>query len=261
MINRALPIITIVRDWLDDLRTAVAFLTRVPMPHPDGPVPYNFARAQRAFPLIGAIIGAAIGVVYLALEAIGLPSFAAAALALGAGALLTGALHEDGLADVADGFGGGIDPAAKLEIMRDSRLGTYGALVLIVIFVAKLTAVAALPRQAVVPVLIAAHALSRGVLPVMAMTMPYARKEGLSATAGRPDAATVATAVGLALVISSLVLSLNEALSAALAACAAATGMAALAKRQIGGQTGDVLGGAQQIGETAILLLLASRLA
>src|SRR5262245_33385511 len=90
--------ISITKAWLDDLRAAVAFLTRVPMPHPDGPRPENFTRAHRAFPLVGAVIGAVVGGVYLGLAALGLPALAAAALALGAGAILTGALHEDGLA-------------------------------------------------------------------------------------------------------------------------------------------------------------------
>jgi adenosylcobinamide-GDP ribazoletransferase len=248
-------------DWLDDLRNAVAFLTRLPMPHPQGAMPANFIRAQRVFPLVGAAIGAVVGLVCLGLRAAGLPDLAAAALALGAGALLTGALHEDGLADVADGFGGGRDVAAKLEIMRDSRLGTYGALILMVSFVAKLSALAVLPDGFVVRGLIAAHALARGVLPAMAMSLPYARKDGLAANAGRPDFATAATAAALALVIALLSLPWIEAFCAALLAAACAIGMAWLAQRQIGGQTGDVLGGTEQLVETAILLLLAARLA
>src|SRR5882724_3466656 len=161
-------------ELLADLRVAVAFLTRIPMPHPDGAMPRDFVRAHRMFPLVGAAIGAAVGLFYLATLAIGLPSLAAAALALGAGALLTGALHEDGLADVADGFGGGRDKATKLEIMRDSRLGTYGALILLVTFVAKLSALATLPASLALPGLIAAHALARAALPAMAMRMPFA---------------------------------------------------------------------------------------
>src|SRR5262249_57928832 len=144
-------------EWLDDFKTAVAFLTRLPMPHPKGAMPPNFVRAQRMFPVVGALIGAAIGLFCLLLRAVGLPELAAAALALGAGAILTGALHEDGLADVADGFGGGRDTAAKLEIMRDSRLGTYGALILLVSFAAKLSALAALPEGRGVYVLIPTH--------------------------------------------------------------------------------------------------------
>jgi adenosylcobinamide-GDP ribazoletransferase len=248
-------------DWLDDLRTAVAFLTRLPMPHPEGAMPPNFVRAHRMFPVVGAAIGGAVGLFCLGLRAIGLPDLAAAALALGASALLTGALHEDGLADVADGFGGGRDRAMKLEIMRDSRLGTYGALILMVGFVAKLSALAAIPDAFVVQSLIAAHALARGVLPAMSMNLAYARKDGLAANAGRPDFATAATAAALALLIAWLALSWRLALGATLAAAACAAGMAWLAQRQIGGQTGDVLGGAEQLGETAILLLLAAMLA
>ena len=159
-------------EWLDDLKTAVAFLTRLPMPHPQGPMPQNFVRAHRMFPLVGAMIGAAVGLLCLGLRHAGVPDLAAAARALGGSALLTGALHEDGLADVADGFGGGRDAAAKLEIMRDSRLGTYGAVILLVSFAAKISALAALPDSAVVQSLAAAHALSRGVLPWMSISMP-----------------------------------------------------------------------------------------
>ena len=248
-------------DWLDDLVTAVAFLTRLPMPHPTGPMPANFVRAHRMFPLVGAAIGGAVGIAFLAMRAIGVPDLAAAALALGASAILTGALHEDGLADVADGFGGGRDPLTKLEIMRDSRLGTYGALILMVSFVTKVSAIAVLPDATVVQSLIAAHALARGVLPVMSMSLAYARKDGLAANAGRPDLPTAGIAGAFALVIALLTLPWIEALCAGLVAVISATGMAWLAQRQIGGKTGDVLGGAEQLGETAILVLLAARLA
>src|ERR1051326_1515137 len=238
------------KSWLDDLRVATAFLTRIPMPHPEGARPPNFGRMQRVFPLIGAAIGALVGLAYLGLLLIGLPVLAAAALALGASALLTGALHEDGLADVADGFGGGRDRDAKLEIMRDSRLGTYGALILMVSFVAKLAALATLP-----PALAAAHALGRGVLPLMALNLPYARNEGLAANAGRPDFATATGSAALALIIALLALPWTAALAAALAAGAVALALSVLAQRQIGGQTGDVLGAAEQGCETAILVL------
>ena len=248
-------------EWLDDLRTAVAFLTRLPMPHPEGEMPANFVRARRMFPLVGAGIGGAVGLFCLGLRMIGLPDLAAAALALGASAILTGALHEDGLADVADGFGGGRDPAAKLEIMRDSRLGTYGALILMVSFAAKISALAALPDGFIVQSLIATHALARAVLPAMSNNLPYARNDGLAANAGRPDVATAAIAGALALVIAVLSLPWLEALGAALAAAACAAGMAWLAQRQIGGVTGDVLGAAEQVCETAVLVLLAAWIA
>ena len=114
-------------EWLDDLKTAVAFLTRLPMPHPQGADAAEFC--ARAPDVSARRRGdrCRCRSLCLGLRHAGVPDLAAAALALGASAILTGALHEDGLADVADGFGGGRDAAAKLEIMRDSRLGTYGA--------------------------------------------------------------------------------------------------------------------------------------
>jgi adenosylcobinamide-GDP ribazoletransferase len=207
------------------------------------------------------LIGAVVGLICLGLRYVGVPDLAAAALALGSSAILTGALHEDGLADVADGFGGGHDPAAKLEIMRDSRLGTYGALILLVSFAAKLSALAAIPDGYVVQSLLAAHALGRGILPWMSVRLPYARDDGLARNAGQPDAATATIAAGLAVLLALLSLSLTNTLLSTLLAGLSGLGMAWLAQRQIGGQTGDVLGGAEQVAETAILVLLAARLA
>lgn len=249
---------TIAKQLIDDLRVGIAFLTRLPMPHPDGASSPNFLRAHRIFPLVGAAIGGMIGISYLGLLAIHIPTLGAAALALGLGALLTGGLHEDGLADLADGFGGGRDKGAKLEIMRDSRLGTFGALVLLVAFAAKLSALADLPRGAVLPSLITAHAVARAPMTFMAMIMPNARSDGLSATAGRPNIATAIAAAVVALTVSIVALPWTEALGSVLAAVGGALAVGILAQRQIGGQTGDVLGGAEQVGEIAVLLFLAA---
>jgi adenosylcobinamide-GDP ribazoletransferase len=134
-------------------------------------------------------------------------------------------------------------------------------MILLVSFAAKLSALAAIADGYVVPALIAAHALARGVLPAMSMNLPYARKDGLARNAGQPDAAISVIAGGLALVIALLSLSWTNALCATLLAGLSALCMARLAMRQIGGQTGDVLGGAEQVSETAILVLLAARLA
>src|SRR5260370_22383901 len=134
-------------EWIDDFRNAVGFLTRLPMPHPEGAMPPNFVRAQRMFGIVGAMIGAAVGLLCLGLRTLGVPDLAAGALALGAGAILTGALHEDGLAGVADGFGGGRDVTAKLEVMRDSPLGTHGPLILLVRFAPQPSARAGIPAR------------------------------------------------------------------------------------------------------------------
>jgi adenosylcobinamide-GDP ribazoletransferase len=248
----------IIGDWLDDLLAAAAFLTRVPVPHRASPP--NLARAYRAFPLLGAAIGAAVGAVYLLLLWIGLPTIGAAALALGAGALLTGALHEDGLADLADGFGGGRDKAAKLDVMRDSRLGTYGSLALMTSFVAKIGALSTLPPSKVFVAMIATHALARAPLAVLAAAMPYARADGLAASAGRPDSLMALTACVVAMAIVFLALPVTSAITAVLVTTVAAASLAALAQQQIGGQTGDVLGAVEQVCEVAVLLTLAARL-
>ena len=150
---------------------------------------------------------------------------------------------------------------SKLEIMRDSRLGTYGAVVLLVSFAAKLSALAAIPDGYVVPSLIAAHALARGVLPAMSMNLPYARKDGLARNAGQPDAATSAMAGGLALRHRAAVAVVDQcAVRRASGWRERGSAWRGWRMRQIGGQTGDVLGGAEQVSETAILVLLAARL-
>lgn len=245
------------KDWLDDLRLAIMFLTRLPIPHSDGVV--NFQRAMRVFPLVAAGIGLVVGLLQLGLLKLGLPPLAAAALTLGASALLTGALHEDGLGDTADGFGGGRDTAAKLEIMRDSRIGTYGTLALIISFAAKLAALAALPPAFVIPGLVATHALARSPLPAMAVLLPPARNDGLSVTAGTPDQATAVTAAAFGFVITLICLPWGTAFAAIVLTILAAAGMGWLARRHVGGHTGDVLGGTEQVCETLILLLLAAR--
>lgn len=248
------------KDWIDDLRLATALLTRVPMPHPDGAMPAGLARAQRAFPLVGAMIGLVVGLVDLSLLGMGIPPLAAAALTLGASAALTGALHEDGLADIGDGFGGGRDRAAKLLIMRDSRLGTYGAIVLLVGFSARLSALASLPAAAIVPGLVVAHALGRAAIPVLAASMPFARDDGLGKSAGRPEAASAITAIIIAVVIALLCQSAKEAFLAVAVTVAGSAAVALLAWRQIGGVTGDVFGATEQVVETAVLIMLAARL-
>jgi adenosylcobinamide-GDP ribazoletransferase len=255
-----LTIVEHFKDWIDDLRLAIGLLTRVPMPHPDGAMPAGLARAQRAFPLVGTMIGLVVGLVDLSLLAIGIPPLVAATLALGASAALTGALHEDGLADVGDGFGGGRDRAAKLLIMRDSRLGTYGAIVLLVGFSVRLSALASLPAATVVPGLVVAHALGRAAIPVLAASMPFARDDGLGKSAGRPETASAITAILIAVVIALLCLSAKEALLVLAVAAMGAVAVAVLAWRQIGGVTGDVFGAAEQVAETAVLIMLAARL-
>jgi adenosylcobinamide-GDP ribazoletransferase len=249
------------RNWSADFGLAVSLLTRIPMPQRTDVAPERMARAQRAFPLVGALVGLAIGLVDRCLLAIGIPELAATALALGAGALLTGALHEDGLADVADGLGGGRDREKKLAIMRDSRIGTYGVLALLVSFVAKCSALASLPAGEIIPALVVAHAMARAAIPMVTANMPFARDDGLARSAGRPDTASAVIAAVIAIVIGLLCLPIGHVVLAVIVTAAAAAAMAMLARRQIGGVTGDVFGAIEQTAETAVLLILAAQYA
>lgn len=251
---------TLCRDLMLDMGTTVSFMTRIPVPSASA-APSNLARSHRIFPLIAAGIGSIIGLVYFILAKMNVPALAAAAIAMGVSAALTGALHEDGLADTADGFGGGRDKAAKLEIMRDSRLGTYGALALFVAFVTRVAALAALPPAQAVAALAVAYAIGRSALTVLAATMPYARSDGLAAHAGRPGTQAVITSIGISLAVAIVLLPLPLVAAAILIAAATAGAVAMLAMQQIGGHTGDVLGAAEHCTETLLLLLFAAALA
>lgn len=245
---------------LGDVAAAIGFYTRLPVRH-DGA--RAFAETQWAAPVAGAVVGLAVGIaIWLAL-ALGLPAPLAAAAGLGAGIVLTGALHEDGLADTADGFGGGGSREDKLAIMRDSRIGSYGVLALGLSLIARWGALGALaavsPATALVGA-VAAHAASRAALPALMANLPPARADGLAAGAGSVGSGTVlaAAAAGLVLLLPG---GLGFALVSALLVAGLAFLVARLAERQIGGQTGDVLGAAQQAGEIAVLAAAAALLA
>ncbi len=240
-----------------DLAAALGLLTRLPV-RASRAARERGARAAWAYPLAGALVGALAGLAGWAALALGLPGPVAAGLLLSVQVVLTGALHEDGLADVADGFWGGWTPARRLEIMRDSRIGAYGALALILTLGLRWSSLAALPPEALLPAAIAAGALSRaGMVAVMA-ALPPARAEGLSARVGRPAAVTAALGGALALALAGLAVGPAAAFVAATAVSIAAVGMAALARSRIGGQTGDVLGATQQAGELAALIALVA---
>ncbi len=243
--------------WWTDIKTAFAFLTRLPVRLPGSPPP--LAEAAWAFPLVGLPVGLTGGLVLLLFAWIGLHPLACALLALAAQAWLTGALHEDGLADVADGFGGGADRTAKLHIMRDSRIGTFGVLALVFSVGLRAAALAGyLGLGVAVFALVAAGAASRGVLPMVMFVLPAVRDGGLSKNAGTPKAgdAVAALIIGWALGVAVLVpvLGFEAAAGIWFSSMAAAAFVAWLAKRRIGGQTGDVLGACQQAAEITMLL-------
>jgi adenosylcobinamide-GDP ribazoletransferase len=176
----------------------------------------------------------------------------AAALVLAIAALTTGALHEDGLADSADGLFGGWTPARRLEIMKDSHIGSYGTLALLVTSLAKWSAIGALLSAGAVGVIVAAAALSRAPMAVIMAQLPHARTNGLSKSVGRPSFAAALVAAALALLIASP-LGIVTGGAMALAAAVAGLVVALLARARLGGQTGDILGASQQLAELAAL--------
>lgn len=247
------------RGVFADFIQTTAVLTRIPI-GVGAPEPGAVAAGAWAFPLVGAGVGGIAAFVFFLAEFFGLGAGPAALLAVLAGIAVTGALHEDGLADTADGFGGGHDRTQKLAIMRDSRQGTYGIVALAASVGLRAAAVAAAPDPISAGLgLIAAHAASRSLLPVTMRLLAPARDDGLGATAGRPSlaAAAISALVGAAIALAAL--GPFRGVVALAIAGAAMTLTALLAQRQIGGYTGDVLGAFQQIGEIAMLLVAAAR--
>lgn len=246
--------------------TAVAFLTRLPLPRGlAGPGALEASLAW--FPLAGALVGS-LAAAALAGAALLWPSPLPALAAVAMAVLVTGGFHEDGLADTADGLGGGRTRERKLEIMRDSRIGTYGVLALIVAVGLKWVALATLAAQSVwlaFAVIVAAAAVSRVAPAAVLHLLPPARRDGLSADTGRPGRSTVMQALAVATFLSivllwpvSLVLGL---VIVPVAGIVGLAGMVWLARRQIGGQTGDVAGASQVVSEATILTAAVMMLA
>lgn len=239
---------------------AVQFLTRIPTPPLVGFRSEWIQQSARYYPLVGQIVGALSALVIYGAAQVW-SAWIAALLAVAAGVVLTGGFHEDGLADTADGLGGGLTRARRLEIMKDSRLGSYGALALGLTLALRVAALAMLtqvsPLLAAVA-LLAAHGLGRAAA-VMAMTiMPYGGDPGM-AKEGRPDRASLA---GLTVAVLTALWPLSF-FTPAMGGGGVALGLllgavpAWLAWRLIGGRTGDVLGAVEQAFEVGFLLGVA----
>lgn len=243
---------------LRHLMLAAVLLTRLPLPALPAAAFAHGPRAVWAYPVVGTAVGLVGSFAGQGALALGLPVLAASALALAAMMLLTGAMHEDGLADVFDGFWGGFTPARRLEIMRDSQIGTYGVLALVVVTALRLSALMVLldGHWTALP---AAAALSRGVMPALMAWLPAARRDGLSQSVGAPSRSVALLAAFIGAVVALAALGPVGVIACAIAALVAVS-MAALAKAKIAGQTGDVLGATQQLTEAAILLACAARL-
>jgi adenosylcobinamide-GDP ribazoletransferase len=242
-----------------DLTAAFSLLTRLPVPRTPGQP--DFARCVWAFPVVGLAVGGLGGFVYFLTSLAGMPSLVASGWTLAATMFASGALHEDGLADTADGFGGGATPARKLEIMRDSRIGGYGALALAVSTLIRAGAVASFGRpQSAAVALIAAGMLGRGAMIAPLLMLGPARADGLGIAVVKPPAWSAMTGIGLALLAAVTILPLYSAVLAIAFAAVTSIALAILARRQIGGYTGDVLGATELATECVVLSALAATL-
>jgi adenosylcobinamide-GDP ribazoletransferase len=240
-----------------DLLSAFALLTRLPLPNHQG----TGAASAWSWPLVGAALGALAATVASAALWVGVTPGVTAVLVLATGAMLTGGLHEDGLSDTADGLYGGWTKARRLEIMKDSRVGSYGVLALVLVTLARWSALTALlVFGGHWAALVATGAVSRAPMVLIMALLPNARGDGLSHATGRPGQPTALVALALAMAIAVVLTGWTGLIMAA-----TALGVGALlsisALRRIGGQTGDILGASQQLAEVACLAVLSARAA
>lgn len=246
------------------LLLAIQFLTRLPVsaaipPLDAAQLKAGLRRSVLWFPLVGGIVGC-IGALVMWGTGMFWPRIVAVALLLMIEARLTGAFHEDAVADFCDGFGGGMTPTRIREIMKDSRIGSYGALALLLVTLIRWSALTALIAAGQHwAALLAVGALSRAPMALLIATLPNARGSGLSHLTGRPPGSAAAIACGAGLGLS-LATCGGAALAMTLAAAATTALLARAAKARIGGQTGDILGASQQLAEAAALAFAAARL-
>jgi adenosylcobinamide-GDP ribazoletransferase len=246
------------RDIVTDVRIGLSLVTILPLGPSTQISDGDIARAGWTFPVAGLLVGLLGAAIYAIANRFGLPSTAAALLALAGTIIITGALHEDGLADSADSLGGRTRDR-KLEIMRDSRIGSFGVCALVISLGLRWTALAAIaaPRSVLIALLLA-HAAARAGLPLFMALVPPARTDGLAAGAGRPAGPTTAIALGLGAVMLAIGFGAGKAILAVALLAIIGLAVAWLAIRQIGGLTGDVLGAYEQLAEIAILLMAAA---
>lgn len=244
---------------------AVQFFTRLPIPRWVGFEQEWLHHASRYFPLVGVVVGAIAVAVYAA-AALVFPAPVAAVLSTVATIYATGAFHEDGFADTCDGLGGGMTRERVLEIMKDSRVGAYGAIGIVCMLLAKCASLAMLPPSSAIGALLLAHPLSRLAATSLIWRMEYARAEGKAKPlAERMTTAEFAIASGSVAVAAAVLLGTDALAPRALLAALAASGAAAwwLARkfaRRIGGYTGDCLGAVQQLTEVLVYLAVLATL-
>ena len=256
---------------LADFLACLRFYSRLPVPVlPFEAEPYamlDFAKSVRVLPFAGFFIGGIGGIALWGASALGLPALAAAAFAIAFLLLATGAFHEDGLADTADGLGGGMTVERKLEIMKDSRIGTFGGAALIMSLLLRTLLLAEIAQRFGAPAAALVMAASGGASRVAALMLhallPSARNDGAAWAAAKPLASTLVLAgllaIGVGVSPLALGLSPERLLLGLVLMAASGFAMAGIAQRQIKGMTGDIAGATQQVAEILFFAVLASR--
>lgn len=238
---------------------ALQFFTRIPIPRWVGFEPEWLHHASRYFPAVGIVVAIVTATVY-AFASWLWPQPVAVLLSTAAGIYLTGAFHEDGFADTCDGFGGGSTPERVLEIMKDSRIGAYGAIGIVLMLALKCFTLAGLPPLSVVAALLVAHPLSRLAAIALAWGLSYAKANGKAKPMAQQMStmefgiAALTTTVPIAAAGLTGLISWHGLVVGTVAATLAAVWLARLFMRRIGGYTGDCLGAVQQTAELAFYL-------
>lgn len=238
---------------------ALQFFTRVPIPRWVGYEAAWLQQSSRYYPLVGLVVAAVTAAVYAA-TAFVLPQAVAVVLSVIAGIYLTGAFHEDGFADVCDGFGGGYTPQRVIDIMKDSRVGAYGAIGIGLMLLLKCATLASLPVGAVVPALVVGHPLSRLLSATLIWRLDYVKDDGKAKPLAHHMSNReflIASATGAIIIV---VVALAQwlpghaLLAGMVSAALAAWWLGRFFVRRIGGFTGDCLGAVQQLAEAAFYL-------
>jgi adenosylcobinamide-GDP ribazoletransferase len=244
---------------------ALQFFTRLPIPAWVGFEASWLQHASRYFPLVGCVVAAIAAAVYW-LAALVLPAPVAAVLSTAATIYMTGAFHEDGFADTCDGLGGGMTRERALEIMKDSRIGAYGAIGIVCMLATKLSALAMLPPRLAVAALFLAHPFSRLAATALIWRLEYVRGEGKSKplahrmTHGEFAIAAATCVLPAAALLAAGWIAPGAVLAAALAALAAALWLGRTFVRRLGGYTGDCLGALQQVAEALVYVAVLATL-
>lgn len=244
---------------------ALQFFTRLPIPGWVGFEAAWLQHASRYFPLVGTVVAAVAAAVYYA-AALVLPAPVAAVLSTAASIYITGAFHEDGFADTCDGLGGGMTKERALEIMKDSRVGAYGAIGIVCMLATKLSALALLPPHVAVAALFIAHPLSRLAATALIWRLDYVRGEGKAKplaqqmTNAEFAIATISCALPATYLLTTAAMTPAAVLAAVLAATAVAFWLGRLFVRRLGGYTGDCLGAVQQLAEALIYIAVLATL-